>query len=75
MSLPYNFASKSFSTVAGFDIGDFRILYYYFDNSTKRQALLKEYCIFCDQEYRKIFKFGATRWLSKEICITNALIH
>ena len=48
-------------------------IYYYFDNSTKRQALLKEFCIFCDQEYRKILKFGATRWLSKEVCITRVL--
>lgn len=69
-----NFASRSFSRVTGFDIGDFLVdIYYYFDNSTKRQALLKEYCTFCDQEYRKILKFGATRWLSKEICITRVL--
>ena len=57
--------------MTGFDIGDFLVdIYYYFDNSTKRQALLKEYCTFCDQEY---CKFGATCWLSKDICITRVL--
>ena len=56
-----SFASKAFSATAGFDIGDFLVdIYYYFDNSTKRQALFQEYCTFCDQEYRKILKFGAS---------------
>ena len=45
----------------------------FFDNSTTRQALLKEYWEFCDQDYRKILKFGATRWLSKEVCINHVL--
>ena len=49
-------------SVTGFDIGDFVVdIFYYFDKSTKRQASLKEYCEFCDQDYRKILKFGATR--------------
>ncbi len=71
-----NHASKVFAGANGFDVGDFLVdVYYCFDNSTKRQALLKEYCHFCDQEYRKILKFGATRWLSKEICINRVLKH
>ena len=62
-----NHASQVFAGVTGFDIGDFLVdVFYYFDNSIKCQALLKEYCEFCDQEYRKILKFGATRWLSQE---------
>ena len=60
-------ASNLFGRATGFDVGDFLVdIYYYFDDSTKRQALLKEFCNFCDQEYRKILKFGATCWLSKE---------
>ena len=64
-----NYASRVFAGVTGFDIGDLLVdVFHYFDNSTKHQALLKEYCEFCDQEYRRILKFGATRWLSKEVC-------
>ena len=67
-----NHAAKSFAGVTGFDVGDFLVdIFYYFDNSTKRQASLKEYCEFCDQDYCKILKFGSTRWLSKEICVNR----
>ena len=69
-----NHASRVFAGVTGFDIGDFLVnVFHYFDNSTKCQALLKEYCEFCDQEYCKIRKFGATHWLSKEVCINRVL--
>ena len=69
-----NHASQAFAGVIGFNVGDFLVdIFYYFDNSTKRQALLKEYCEFCDQEYCRILKFGATRWLSKEVCIHRVL--
>ena len=69
-----NHAAWAFAGVTGFDVGDFLVdIFYYFDSSTKRQALLKEYCKFCDQDYRKILKFGATRWLSKEVCINRVL--
>lgn len=49
------------------------IFFYYFDKSTKRQASLRDFCGFCDQEYRKILKFGATRWLSREVCVNRVL--
>ena len=66
--------SDAFAGETGFDVGDFLVdLFYYFDNSTKRLSTLKEFCDFCDQEYRKILKYGATRWLSKELCITRVL--
>ena len=62
------------SWMTGFDVGDFLVdLFYYFDNSTKRLSTLKEFCDFCDQEYRKILKHGATRWLRKELCIIRML--
>ena len=38
-------AAEAFSSVIGFDIGDFL---YYFDNTNKRQVLLQEFCEFCD---------------------------
>ena len=69
-----NHAARAFAGVTGFSVSDFLVdIFYFFDNSTKRQALLKEYCEFCDQDYRKILKFGATRWLSKEVCINRVL--
>ena len=51
----------------------FWLIFLLFDSSTKRQALLQEFCEFCVQEYRRILKFGATRWLSKEICVNRVL--
>ena len=66
--------SDAFAGETGFDVGDFLVdLFYYFDNSTKRLSTLKEFCDFCDQEYTKMLKYGATRWLSKELCITRVL--
>ena len=68
------YASKAFTEETGFSIDDLLVdLYFYFEKSTKRQSSLKEYCEFCDQEYRKIIKYGATRWLSREICIDRVL--
>lgn len=67
-------ASKSFSNITHFCIDDLIVdVYYYFDKSTKRQATLKEFCDFCDQGYREILKYGATRWLSKEVCVDRLL--
>ena len=31
-------------------------LFYWFDKSTKRKNELRSYCIFCDQEYKRIVK-------------------
>ena len=39
-------------------------LYYYFDKSSKRKEILKEYQQFCNVETRKILKHSSTRWLS-----------
>uniref|UniRef100_H3AWC3 Uncharacterized protein n=1 Tax=Latimeria chalumnae TaxID=7897 RepID=H3AWC3_LATCH len=69
-----SYAAKAFAEETRFNVDDFLIdLLHYFDKSTKRQASLKEYCGFCDQEYRKVLKYGATRWLSREVCIDRAL--
>ena len=67
-------AAKAFENESCFVISDFLAdIFYYFENITKRQASLREFCHFCDQEYRKILKYGATRWLSKELCIQRVL--
>ena len=52
-------ASKLFARVTGFDVGEFLVdLYYDFDNSTKRQALLKEFCTFVTRSIAKFFNLG-----------------
>ena len=67
-------AEKVFAQTTGFVVSDVLVdVYYYFEKSTKRQASLKDFCSFCDQDYRKVLKYGATRWLSKEACIQRVL--
>ena len=64
-------AAETFSEVAGFDIEDFLVdLYHYFDKSSKRKVTLEEFCLFCEQEYRKIIKYVSTTWLSLEAAVT-----
>lgn len=70
----HNTAGYSFTAQTKFNVDDLLVdLFYYFNQSTKRKAELKKNCIFCDQEYRKLFEYGATRWLSREVCIERAL--
>ena len=67
-------AAETFSKVAEFDIEDFLVdLYHYFDKSSKRKVALEEFCLFCEQEYRKIIKYVSTRWLSLEAAVTRSL--
>ena len=67
-------AAETFSEVAGFDIEDFLVdLHHYFDKSSKRKFTIKEFCLFCEQEYRKIIKYVSTRWLSLEAAVTRSL--
>ena len=54
-------AAETFSEVAGFDIEDFLVdLYHYFDKSSKRKVTHEEFCLFFEQEYRKIIKYVST---------------
>ena len=67
-------AAKAFADDSDFIVSEFLVdIYYYFEKSTKRQATLKNFCDFRDQDYRKMLKYGATRWLSKETCIERVL--
>lgn len=57
-----------------FDVEEIMVdLFYWFDKSTKRKSSLKEYCCFCDVQYRKIIKHVSTRWLSLEMAIERTL--
>ena len=61
-------AGTAFSEVTGFDIEDHCVdVFYWFDKSSKRKSILKEYYTFCDSEYQEIIKFISTRWLSPEL--------
>ncbi|XP_032232397.2 uncharacterized protein LOC5507745 [Nematostella vectensis] len=67
-------ASTALTEATGFDVQDLMVdVFYWFDQSTKRKAKLVEYAQFCDQEYRKILKYGSTRWLSMEKVVTLLL--
>ena len=73
----HNAAQKGaddFSTVSGFDAEEFVVdLFYWFDKSTKRKNLMKEYCQFCDHEYHAVVKHVSTCWLSLELAIERCL--
>ena len=66
--------AEDYATVTSFDIEDFLVdLYHYFDKSSKRKVTLEEFCLFCEQEYKKIIKYVSTRWLSLEAAVTRSL--
>lgn len=66
-------ASDSLSKSTGFDVEEMSVyLFYWFDKSSKRKSILKDYCIFCDVTYRKVMKHVSTRWLSLEIAFERA---
>ena len=49
-------ASEAFHRVSKFDVEDIDILYW-FDRSTKRKSVLKEFREFCDNNYREIVRY------------------
>ena len=61
----HNAAFKSgsaFATVTGFDIEDHCVdLFYWFDKSSKRKRILKEYYEFCNSECEEFIKYVLTR--------------
>ena len=66
--------SIAFSKCTGFDITDHCVdLYHWFDKSSKRKNILKEYYDFCDIEYGEIIKLVSTRWLCLEMCVNREL--
>ena len=73
----HNAASKAadaFAAVSDFSVEDHCVdLYYWFDKSSKRKSILKEYYDFCDQDYQEIIKYISTRWLCSERCVNCEL--
>ena len=61
----HNTASKAadgFAAVSDFSVEDHCVdLYYWFDKSSKRKSILKEYYDFCDQDYQEVIKYISTR--------------
>ena len=67
-------ASESFQKTSGFDVEDFCVdIFYWFDKSTKRKGILREFCEFCDNEYLEIVCCVSTRWLSLEKAVYRIL--
>lgn len=58
-------AADAFNQTTGFDVEEMAVdLFYWFDKSSKRKNVFKEYCNFCDASYRAVMKHVSTRWLS-----------
>ena len=67
-------ASEKFMQVTGFDVEEMAIdLFYWFDKSSKRKAILNDYCTFCDVTYREIVKHVSTRWLSLSTAVERTI--
>ena len=55
-------AADAFAAVSDFIMEDHCVdLYYWFDKSSKRKSILKEYYDFCDQDYQEVIKYVSTR--------------
>ena len=48
-------------------------VYYWFDKSTKRKAVLADYYTFCDIAYRDVVKHVNIRWLSFDKAVYRVL--
>ena len=63
-------ASETFQKTSGFDVEDMCVdVFYWFDKSIKR----KEFCDFCDSDYREVVRYISVRWLSLEGAVTRIL--
>ena len=55
-------SGSAFATVTDFDIEDYCVdLFYWFDKSSKRKSILKEYYEFCNSECDEFIKYVSTR--------------
>ena len=43
--------------------------FHWFEKSTKRKFILKEYYDFCDVDYQEVIKYISTHWLCTETCV------
>ena len=69
-----NKGAEMFMSESGFDVEDMLVdIFYWFDKSSKRKVQLEEFCLFYDQEYRKIIEHVTTRRLNLETAVTRSL--
>ena len=67
-------ASEALQKSAGFDVEDLCVdVFYWFDKSTKRKGILREFCSFCDSDYREVVRYVSVRWLSLEKAVNRIL--
>ena len=67
-------ASDALQQVSGFDVEDLCVdVFYWFDKSTKRKGVLKEFCAFCDSTYHEVVRYVSVRWLSLETAVYRIL--
>lgn len=67
-------ASDALQKSTGFDVEDLCVdIYYWFDKSTKRKGILRDFCGFCDSNYREVVRYVSVRWLSLERAVYRIL--
>ena len=67
-------ASEALQKSTAFDVEDLCVdVFYWFDKSTKRKGILREFCSFCDSDYREVVRYVSVRWLSLERAVYRIL--
>ena len=67
-------ASEALQKSTGFDVEDLGVdVFYWFDKSTKRKGILKEFCSSCDSDYREVVRYVSVRWLCLERAVYRIL--
>ena len=67
-------ASESLQEATTFDVEDLCVdIFYWFDKSTKRKGVLKEFRDFCDTNYREVVRYISVRWLSLDKAVNRIL--
>ena len=66
--------SDALQQASGFDVEDLCVdVFYWFDKSTKRKGILREFCSFCDSDYHEVVRYISVRWLSLEKAVYRIL--
>ena len=67
-------ASEALQKSTGFDVEDLCVdVFYWFDKSTKRKGILREFCSSCDSDYREVVRYVSVRWLCLERAVYRIL--
>ena len=66
--------SEAFAAVSKFDLENHYVdVFHWFEKSTKRKSIVKEYYDFCDVDCQEVIKYMSTRWLCTERCVNREL--